>query len=563
MAALAALSSHRTSLAHQHTQYTSLGIRQMALIGRGGGSSGGSCKKSTSPVKNDMQLGTSHDDDVPTSTSAITTSVRGGAVRSANSNNNDNSKTISILGIRLTPRALATLSMATCMSLHYLAYSLARPATMTLFTSSRLGFGNSVSAYPFAMTFISPVSFVLLLFYGSVLNSCGPLMALKYTTIGCSVILTLASVVIAKLDPYVDTDPNIATMTKYLVGTLFIFRESYVQLITSQHWSFISSVLTPSQSSRWFAPISGLTSVTSAVAAMGVGKLSELWGLSGVLGMAGLVLGGSVIFGEFAYDVAEKNGFNPADEHFRKKEQTKLRAKNGGEDQHDNLIAKARDVFARVPTLWALFCEILACQGLSTLLNVLCVTKVSEVIPDDTERAGWMGKFFATINVLSCVLQFGILPATSSYIEPSALWKGMPMVMMIMTCLLAFPKLTGISRSSDPSLNLIASAFLVMKTMEFSVRRMLDEMVYVPLDYESRFLGKEVIGVLGYRFGKSAASLALSALTSSFGTIGLRELSYFTTGAATLWFGTAWRLSTLVPTRAEAEEAYQKMKKDN
>jgi ATP/ADP translocase len=216
-----------------------------------------------------------------------------------------------------------------------------------------------------------------------------------------------------------------------------------------------------------------------------------------------------------------------------------------------------------VPTLWALFCEILACQGLSTLLNVLCVTKVSEVIPDDTERAGWMGKFFATINVLSCVLQFGILPVTSSYIEPSALWKGMPMVMMIMTCLLAFPKLTGISRSSDPSLNLIASAFLVMKTMEFSVRRMLDEMVYVPLDYESRFLGKEVIGVLGYRFGKSAASLALSALTSSFGTIGLRELSYFTTGAATLWFGTAWRLSTLVPTRAEAEEAYQKMKKGN
>ena len=92
---------------------------------------------------------------------------------------------------------------------------------------------------------------------------------------------------------------------------------------------------------------------------------------------------------------------------------------------------------------------------------------------------------------------------------------------------------------------------------------MLDEMVYVPLDYESRFLGKEVIGVLGYRFGKSAASLALSALTSSFGTIGLREQSYFTTGAATLWFGTAWRLSTLVPTRAEAEEAYQKMKKGN
>jgi hypothetical protein len=41
-----------------------------------------------------------------------------------------------------SPRAAATLAMATCMSLHYLAYSLAHPATMTLFTSARLGYGG-------------------------------------------------------------------------------------------------------------------------------------------------------------------------------------------------------------------------------------------------------------------------------------------------------------------------------------------------------------------------------------------------------------------------------------
>lgn len=95
-----------------------------------------------------------------------------------------------------------------------------------------------------------------------------------------------------------------------------------------------------------------------------------------------------------------KNGFNPADEH--KKKQSNITAKKSSSFKNNNdnktnnegssLITKARDVFTRVPTLWALFCEILACQGLSTLLNVLCVTKVSEVISDDKERAGWMGK---------------------------------------------------------------------------------------------------------------------------------------------------------------------------
>ena len=68
--------------------------------------------------------------------------------------------------------------------------------------------------------------------------------------------------------------------------------------------------------------------------------------------------------------------------------------------------------------------------------------------------------------------------------------------------------------------------------------------------------------MLGYRFGKSAASLALSAVTSMFGVVGLQELSYFATGASGLWLAAAWRLGNLVPTRKEADEAYERMKKE-
>lgn len=123
---------------------------------------------------------------------------------------------------------------------------------------------------------------------------------------GCASVLLVSGLLIAKLDGIVDTNPTAKMITKYLIGALFVFRESYVQLITSQHWSFLSSVLTPKQSSRWFAPISGLTSVTSAVAAMGVGRLSQILGLSGVLIVAGLVLGVSLILGDVAYGIAER-----------------------------------------------------------------------------------------------------------------------------------------------------------------------------------------------------------------------------------------------------------------
>lgn len=72
--------------------------------------------------------------------------------------------------------------------------------------------------------------------------------------------------------------------------------------------------------------------------------------------------------------------------------------------------------------------------------------------------------------------------------------------------------------------------------------------------------GKEIIGVFGYRFGKSGMSLALSGLTSLFGNFGLKELSYLTTGASFLWLTTAWQLSNKVMTRTEAEQAYKKVK---
>lgn len=106
-----------------------------------------------------------------------------------------------------------------------------------------------------------------------------------------------------------------------------------------------------------------------------------------------------------------KHGFNPADEHKQKhsnKSNNKSDKSSSGNDDEASLVTKARDVFTRVPTLWALFCEILACQGLSTLLNVLCVTKVSEVISDDTERAGWMGKvrIYILLSRHNCISVF-------------------------------------------------------------------------------------------------------------------------------------------------------------
>lgn len=469
------------------------------------------------------------------------------------------SEDVQVLGVSLTPQGRSVLYMATAMSLHYLGYSLARPSTLALFTSTSSGF-SSPAAFPLAMAFVSPTALLLLVGYRRALDAHGPEGALTRTSLFCASALGLAAVAIVLLEETGLTFMSIPTV-KFVVWPLFVFRESYVQLLTSQYWSFMASVLTPAQSAKWFAPISGLTSITSAIAGLSVSSVVERLGLSGALIGTSSMLVLSLLAARTAYSISERYGFDPATEIQKKAKATRTRARRKVKvvemvEPHlikHGLVKTAADLFARIPTLWALFLEILSSQGLATLLNVCFVAKLSSAIPDDAERAGWMGKFFALINVISMILQFGVLPPVMTFLEPRDLWRAMPMIMMCFT--------TFQSLQKDPSLHVISASLLVMKTLEYSVRRMLDEMVYVPLDFESRFVGKEVIGVFGYRFGKSSMSLFLSALTSMFGNFGLHELSLLCSGASLMWLNSSWRLSNLVLTRGEAEEAYQNARK--
>lgn len=479
---------------------------------------------------------------------------RGGGIKSKEETNQSESGAI-------TPQGLSVLYMAIAMSLHYLSYSIARPSTIALFTSAKTGFAGNTAAFPLAMAFISPASLSLLLLYGKILGKAGPRGAILQTTFLVASILWISAGSVHFLSQgSIGTDLSISlfgladmSILQALVGALFIFRESYVQLLTSQYWSFMASILSPNQSAKWFSPISGLTSITSAIAGLGVKKVVEKVGLAGALGVAGCVLICSLIFTEKAYSLADKHGFTPMDEDANNK---KTKSNNGSsEEKEESLIKKASSLFGRVPILKALFIEILCGQGLATLLNVCFVTKLSESIPEDTQRAGWMGKFFASINIVAMCLQFGVIPKIMPFLEPKYLWRFMPIAMVTSIFNLCLHK--------NPSLFLISSSFMLFKVLEFSIRRMLDEMVYVPLDFDSRFLGKEIISVFGYRFGKSGMSLGLSGLTSLFGNFEIQQLTYLTGGAACIWLTAAWNVSNLVLTKAEASAAYEKKKQSS
>ena len=92
--------------------------------------------------------------------------------------------------------------------------------------------------------------------------------------------------------------------------------------------------------------------------------------------------------------------------------------------------------------------------------------------------------------MVSGFLQFAVLPQVMQLIEPSTLWRIVPAIVLTFA--------SNMSLNKDPSLYLIAGTFLTMKALEFSARRMLDEMVYVPLDYDAVSFAYECMRLLDF-----------------------------------------------------------------
>ena len=79
--------------------------------------------------------------------------------------------------------------------------------------------------------------------------------------------------------------------------------------------------------------------------------------------------------------------------------------------------------------------------------------------------------------------------------------------------------------------------------------------MYIPLDFESRYVGKEVIGMFGNGLGKSGMSIVLSGLTAAFGSFGLQFLSMLSAIASCSWLAVGLGLSKSVAKTEETKSS--------
>jgi ATP/ADP translocase len=472
-------------------------------------------------------------------------------------NNDNNNKNNHYAKVR------AILFMAAASAIHFAGYELARSGTMALFTSSTIGF-QSPSASPISTICMMPFSLLLLWVYTKTLGMWGPRISLFLSALAFAIMVAsgawiidmiqanLLSMTIGQLRDDDDCDidqqqqnqqwsSQILVWKRLAQGTIFalnVAEGAFVQLLYTQHWSFLGSIAKDwAGATVWFAPIAGLGSIASTIAALSVEPLMTNYGLTGLLWTASIFLLVSSIASDTAYRIAIQHQFEPSRNQGPTTSSASSTQKSASSSMpsHTALIDTSVQLFARVPALASLCVEVLACQSVSSIINFLFILKVKECIPNDQHRAAWTGLCYAWINGLSGFLQFCVIPfwigkdssssQSSTKGEPQfssslqqqqpqpqhhqSLWLLMPLTMMVSATFMIY-------ESEHLTLLLVTASFSIYKVLEYSVRGVVVEMLYMSLDYESRFVGKEVIGLFVDRLGKSSTAIILTVVTNVF-----------------------------------------------
>lgn len=247
--------------------------------------------------------------------------------------------------------AIAYMAMAS--ALHFAGYEVARSSTMTLLTSQRNGFESGASIVSCAMGTIPLFSFLLLWCYTRLLDGWGPRVSLFISTICYSLLLALSGIFLRFLDAFLvvqkeeeESSTSLSPpehqhlahlLSKATLFSLFVLENSYVQLLFTQHWSFITSVVQTfekeneeiqkgqvqkgrqqrgvgSNATIWFGPIAGAGSLMSSAACFAIVPLVSSLGLPNLLVVASIGVAMACACSDVAYRIANKVSYAPCEQ---------------------------------------------------------------------------------------------------------------------------------------------------------------------------------------------------------------------------------------------------------
>ena len=341
-------------------------------------------------------------------------------------------------------------------------YELVRSPANTLFKAV---YGKAGLPYVMAAT---PVGIIVALYiYGRLLTWLEPRRTLLATTLGSCLLIA-------------GCFAGIRLKVGFAAVILYVVREAYVVLLIEQYWSFLNSTLGTGTAKKLNGPICAAGSLGAIGGATLVAHFAPSLGTGPLLLVGAAVTVPAALLTDLAYRFCG--------------EPRPQAAEKAASDTLGLRLFRSHKVLALLLVI------IVLSQVVSALLDLSFQGILQDQIPDADKQTAFSGHFYAGLNVAALVAQLVFTPLLLRYLPIGLVHVCIPLVHVASCAWLL----------GSTSLASAGTAYLLFKTLDYSIFRAGKELLYIPLPFDARYRAKEVIDVFGYRFGKGGISLLVA-----------------------------------------------------
>ena len=331
----------------------------------------------------------------------------------------------------------------------------------------------SAESKPYALSCVPVMMLLLIYFYGRLLSAAGSARAMVWS------MLASAAVFIASFF-------CLKTGNKWAAFFLFIFKESYVVIISEQYWSFINSTLRDEEGKIFNGPVTGLGALGSLIGGFLLSRFVVAFHSESFILFSAAAFFPALILFWFAYKQGGEPVPSPAEAHGKKGH------------LHLSILKENR-------TVLYIALIIFTAQVVSTLLDLRFTHLAREFLPEKDLRTAFFGSFWMKVNIFSFSMQFLLAPLLLRYIKTRWIQVAIPLVHV---CACAY-------LLAAPGIFSAGLAYLLFKGLDYSIFRASKETLYIPFSYDTRYRAKQVADAFSYRFSKGVTSVVLSAATAA------------------------------------------------
>jgi hypothetical protein len=450
------------------------------------------------------------------------------------------------------PEPLWQWIMPLSMCFHCIGYEAARSTSIALLSSKEIGLGTEGLSKTISIG--TPVN-ALILYVWAISSKClGSAITLRCLHFTIILVLSL-------MFYWMRTDQiQNGKFGQHIVVLFYIFRESYVGIMSTLQWGFLVDnfslfrcVRSPSPSpsdstgtshvigtstgtdslvydgrfwttffpkhdksnsnypekSNWIVFIGGVTSFASVLGSIAL-YFTVTKGLDFLFGCSVLFSILSWLLSEKALHIRDKYLYQIDSSRSRSRSRSQIRKRAPTESSawiaifHDGI-----NLFINNKILVLLLLEAIFHQSASNMLNIQFHDTLRTNILDDNTRILLVSNFFMTCNFFVCLMQMFIAPKFLTIKTLPYFLVFIP-ITILLTCLWSY---------MFPSLYSILLTFGTMKVLEFSILTSAMELIFLSMNEmtsDMKCFGKELIRFCGHKLGKTGTSIMIGTAITMY-----------------------------------------------